>query len=138
MSFRYLLDTNILSETLKPEPNLQVLTAIKIHKLAITTSAITMQEIIFGYSCLPPSKKRQLIENYVQEIQQTIPILSYNYDAGMWHATERARLKKIGLIPPFIDGQIAAISAVNNLILVTRNVDDFKFFNGLKIENWFD
>lgn len=138
MSFRYLLDTNILSETLKPQPNSKVLNAIKIHRLAITTSTITMQEIIFGYSCLPASKKRQQIENYAQEIQQTIPILSYNYDAGMWHGTERARLKKIGLIPPFIDGQIAAIAAVNDLILVTRNVDDFKFFNGLKIENWFD
>jgi tRNA(fMet)-specific endonuclease VapC len=138
MSFRYLLGTNILSETLKPQANLQVLNAIKINRLSITTSAITMQEIIFGYSCLPLSKKRQQIENYALEIQQTIPILSYNYDAGMWHGSERVRLKKVGLIPPFIDGQIAAIAAINDLILVTRNVDDFKFFNGLTIENWFD
>lgn len=138
MSFRYLLDTNILSETLKPQANLQVLNAIKTHTLSIATTSITMQEIIFGYSCLPASKKRQQIETYAQEIQQTMPILSYNFDAGMWHGTERARLKKTGIIPPFIDGQIAAIAAVNNLILVTRNIDDFKFFDGLEIENWFD
>jgi len=138
MSFRYLLDTNILSETVKPEPNLQVLNALKTHALVITTSAITMQEIIFGYSCLPPSKKRQNIENYARQIKQTTPILAYNYEAGIWHATERARLRKVGIIPPFIDGQIAAIAAVNNLILVTRNLDDFKFFNDLEIENWFD
>jgi len=36
----------------------------------------------------------------------------------------------------FVDGQIAAISAVNGLILVTRNIDDFKQFLKLKIENW--
>ena len=89
MSFRYLLDTNILSETLKPQANLQVLNAIKTHTLSIATTSITMQEIIFGYSCLPPSKKRQQIETYAQEIQQTMPILSYNFDAGMWHGTTR-------------------------------------------------
>jgi tRNA(fMet)-specific endonuclease VapC len=48
MSFRYLLDTNILSETLKPQANLQVLNAIKTHTLSIATTSITMQEIIFG------------------------------------------------------------------------------------------
>ena len=38
--------------------------------------------------------------------------------------------------PSFIDGQIAAIASVNGLILVTRNIDDFKPFLRLKIENW--
>jgi len=36
----------------------------------------------------------------------------------------------------FVDGQIAAIANVNGLILVTRNIDDFKPFLRLKIENW--
>lgn len=138
MSFLYLLDTNILSETLKPQPNPQVLNAIKTHALEMTTTAITIQEIIFGYSCLPPSKRREQIEKYCQAIQHMMPILSYSLEAGVWHGTERARLKHIGIIPPFIDGQIAAIAAVNNLILVTRNTKDFKFFSNLKIENWFD
>jgi tRNA(fMet)-specific endonuclease VapC len=138
MSFLYLLDTNILSETLKPQPHLQVLSAIKTHALEITTTAITMQEIIFGYRCLPPSKCREQIEKYCQEIQQTTSILSYSESAGIWHGTERARLKQMGITPPFIDGQIAAIAVVNNLILVTRNTKDFKFFSDLKIENWFD
>ena len=67
MSFRYLLDTNILSETLKPQPNLQVLNSIKINRLAITTSAITMQEIIFGYSCLPVSKKDNKLKTMLRK-----------------------------------------------------------------------
>ncbi len=40
--------------------------------------------------------------------------------------------------PPFVDGQIAAIAYVNNLILVTRNIEDFKNFADLKLENWHD
>jgi len=35
---------------------------------------------------------------------------SYNEDAAKWHACERARLQSIGKTPPFVDGQIAAIT----------------------------
>jgi tRNA(fMet)-specific endonuclease VapC len=35
-----------------------------------------------------------------------------------------------------VDGQIAAIAKINDLVLVTRNVEDFKLFSGLKSENW--
>jgi tRNA(fMet)-specific endonuclease VapC len=39
--------------------------------------------------------------------------------------------------PSFVDGQIASIAFTNDLALVTNNVDDFKDFNGLIIDNWF-
>ena len=38
-------------------------------------------------------------------------------------------------MPPFADGQIAAIAAVNDLLLVTRNTADFAYF-GIEIEDW--
>jgi tRNA(fMet)-specific endonuclease VapC len=63
-------------------------------------------------------------------------ILPYDERAAEWHAKERARLTFLGQMPSFVDGQIAAIAKVNNLILVTRNTSDFKKFSGLKLENW--
>jgi tRNA(fMet)-specific endonuclease VapC len=39
--------------------------------------------------------------------------------------------------PAFQDGQIAAVAAANQLILVTNNVRDFVNFQGLTIVNWF-
>jgi tRNA(fMet)-specific endonuclease VapC len=39
-------------------------------------------------------------------------------------------------MPPFVDGQIAAIAKVNALVLVSRNVEDYRLFSGLKTENW--
>ena len=69
-------------------------------------------------------------------VKRTMPILPYDDRAAEWHAEERARLSLKGLTPSFVDGQIAAISVVNGLILVTRNIDDFKQFLRLKIENW--
>jgi len=56
--------------------------------------------------------------------------------AAKWHACERARLQSIGKTPPFVDGQIAAIAYVNNLILVTRNITDFDSFSDLQIQSW--
>jgi tRNA(fMet)-specific endonuclease VapC len=37
---------------------------------------------------------------------------------------------------PFVDGQIAAIALVNDLVLVTGNLRDFAAFASLKMENW--
>ena len=41
-----------------------------------------------------------------------------------------------GQTPLFVDGQIAAIAKQNDLVLVTRNLRDFKMFRGQKLENW--
>ena len=64
-------------------------------------------------------------------------ILPYCNEAAGWHAKERARLTAIGQTPSFIDGQIAAVAYVNNLIMVTKNIADFQPFSGLIIENWY-
>ena len=50
--------------------------------------------------------------------------------------SERARLAAIGKTPPFVDGQIAAIAAFNDLILVSANVSYFASFEGVRVENW--
>jgi tRNA(fMet)-specific endonuclease VapC len=42
-----------------------------------------------------------------------------------------------GRTPASVDGQIAAIAAVNGLTLVTQNVTDFAAFEGLDVEDWF-
>ena len=86
---------------------------------------------------LHASRKRKLIETFLDDvIRPNIVILPYDERAAQWHAIERARLVGLGLTPPFIDGQIAAVSIVNDLVLVTRNVQDYTVFNGLEIENW--
>ena len=49
---------------------------------------------------------------------------------------ERARQEGLGRLAPFVDGQIAAIAAVNGLDLVTSNTSNFAAMKGLKVENW--
>jgi tRNA(fMet)-specific endonuclease VapC len=71
-------------------------------------------------------------------LERLLSILPYGQDAARWHAFERARLIQIGNTPSYTDGQIAAVAATNDLILVTRNMKDFLNFDSLSIENWFE
>lgn len=135
---RFLIDTNTLSEPLRPKPNNQVLAKIQHHQSEIATAAQVLFEITSGCYKLPDSKKHRSIRRYIDEfILPNFPILPYDEKAAAWHGKQHARLVATGKTPPFIDGQIAAIAKVNGLILVTRNINDFKHFEGIELENWF-
>ncbi|WP_019501380.1 type II toxin-antitoxin system VapC family toxin [Pseudanabaena sp. PCC 6802] len=135
---RFLLDTNILSEPLRPHPNPNVMAMLAEHDTEIATATVVYHEMLFGRDLLPESKKRRALELYLQrEIEAKLPVLPYDLLAAQWHASERARLVKLGKTPSFADGQIAAISQANDLILVTNNKVDFESFLDLQLENWF-
>lgn len=137
MSLTYLLDTNIISEPLRPRPNETVLAHLQQHQAVIAISTIVWHEMLFGCYRLPPSAKRETIEDYLfNVISATLSILPYDFPAAQWHAAERARLTGLGKTPPFVDGQIAATAAVNDLILVTANEAHFSVFEGLQVINW--
>lgn len=138
VALRYLLDTNILSEPLKPAPNTRVLTHLKRLSGVFATAAPVWHELTFGVARLPASRRRAQIQEYLDNaILGVLPIIPYDERAAAWHGKERARLEASGKMPSFTDGQIAAIAAVNKLTLVTRNADDFRYFEGLRVENWF-
>lgn len=138
MTIKYLLDTNIFSEAQRPNPNANVMNKLQEHRQEISTATLVIHELLFGCLRLPVSKKRQRLEDYINNVIIAL-LTKFDYDlpSAQWHAQERARLVKIGKTPAFVDGQIASIAFVNNLVLVTNNVDDFQDFKGLVVENWF-
>ena len=138
MALRFLLDTNIVSELVRKTPDENVLAGIRDSKGESAISAITWHELLFGVFRLPDSRRRLSLEEYVWEtLQDDFPILNYDAKAAEWFAEERERLTRQGRTPSYVDGQIAAVAAANDLIMVTRNVADFANFKDLEIENWF-
>jgi len=138
VTLRFLLDSNIISEPMKPKPDVRVMENLSRYAGEMSTATIVWHELLFGLNRLPPSRKRQGLEQYLQEeVKVKLPFLPYNEAAAEWHAQERARLVKLGKTPSFADSQIAAIAKVNQLILVTNNVSDYANFNELQIENWY-
>ena len=137
MTLRYLLDTNVIWEATRPSPNPNIVRKLAEHQREIATATVVFHELLYGCLRLVESQKRQFLLEYINQIPLKMPILSYDPQAAQWHAEERARLSKVGKTPAFVDGQIASIAYSNNLVLVTNNVSDFHFFDGLRIENWF-
>lgn len=134
---RYLLDTNIVSEPLRPAPNPKILEQLRTHQEQLATASVVWHELLFGCHRLPASERRAAIEEYLHQVVATsIEILPYDERAAGWHAAERARLALAGRTPPFADGQIAAVARTNDLVLITLNVTDYDGFRDLRVEDW--
>jgi tRNA(fMet)-specific endonuclease VapC len=134
---RYLLDTNIISEPLRPKPNPKILERLREHQDQLATASVVWHELLFGCYRLPDSERRTAIEEYLQRVvASSIEILPYDGHAARWHASERARLAFAGRTPPFADGQIAAVARTNDLVLVTLDLTDYDGFRYLRVEDW--
>jgi tRNA(fMet)-specific endonuclease VapC len=128
---KYLLDTNLISELIKPQPDPGVEERCRRFEKDLTTATPVWHELQLSCYRMPFSRKRDLLELFLEEvIQQNFSILPYDAQAARWHALERSRLTLSGQTPSFVDGQIAAIAVTNGLTLVTRNTPDFQ------IESW--
>ena len=137
MNLKFLLDTNVVSEPLRPRPNEQVIRRMRRHETELAITSIVWHELLYGMERLPHSKRRDVIHDYLYGVVKlTIPILDYNEAAAEWHARERAGLAKVGQTAPFVDGQIAAVAHAYELTLVTFNDADFRRFSGLRIATW--
>lgn len=138
MGLSYLLDTNIISEPTRKIPNENVLAKLKQHNGQCAISATIWHELNYGVDKLPAGRRKSLLQHYLLTLENNnLPVLPYDRQAARWLAMERHRLESLGNTPPKEDSEIAAVAIVNKLVLVTRNADDFTFFDGVVIENWF-
>ena len=137
MSLKYLLDTNVISEPLRPSPSASTLRRLRRHEGKTAIASIVWHELVFGSVRLIESRRRAAMERYLEEVvAASFPILDYDCSAAEWHARERARLEAFGKAPCFVDGQIAAIASVNDLVLVPANQAHFRRFKGLRVQSW--
>ncbi len=137
MTIRYLLDTSIVSSPISNVPNADIVKQLEFNGHACAIAAPVWHELSYGCHRLPRGKRRAALETYLQDVVlASFPVLAYDEPAAHWHGLERARLESLGRPAPYVDGQIAAIALVNDLILVTVNVKDFARFKRVEVENW--
>lgn len=134
-----LLDTNVLSEPMRREPDAAVMAQLKEGGHRLHTASVVIHELRFGVQRLPKGRQRARLDSYLQGVLASgLSVLAYDTTAALWHSDQRASLEAHGVKPPFADGQIAAIAATQGLVLVTRNISDFEVFDGLQLLNWFE
>lgn len=133
----YLLDTCILAEFTKKQPEQKVLDWLDNQiEQTLFLSVITIGEISKGIAALPTSKKKKQLEKWLQNLifRYDKRIISLDIDEMLTWGEINGKLAKKGYVFPFMDSLIAATALTHNLTLVTRNDMDFKN-TGVKILN---
>jgi tRNA(fMet)-specific endonuclease VapC len=133
---RYLLDTNVVSQPMMKTPSIGVMRKLASIADECAIAAPVWHELLYGCKRMPTGKRRDALQDYLADVVSTFEILPYDDLAAKLHAIERVRIEQSGTTAPFVDGQIAAIAQINELILVTGNVRDFAPFKALTVENW--
>ena len=128
----YLLDTCVISEYVKKQPNQQVINWIDVQEeSSLFISIITIAEIKNGIVRIEKSQpsRYQKLEKWLQKIEQrfTNRILPLNENILDTWAKICGQSEAQGKKLPIMDSLIAATASENNLIIVTRNFSDFAF-----------
>ena len=140
MKKAYLLDTNIVSEFSKANPNPQVLEFYQARKNLCAISAITWQELTRGVSRLPEGKRKATLQSFIENFEANTEVISYDKFASQICGEMQANAEKEGHNLPFYDSQIAATAISNGMVLVTHNIADFEPMREksfLRVEDWF-
>ena len=124
------LDTNVLSELMRPEPAATVLRWID-SKAAeeLFTSAITMAEILHGIERLPDGRRKHSLHTHAMAMFEhdfADRILPFDAYAALHYSTLVTAREQSGKPVGLADAQIAAICRAQQAKLATRNVKDFE------------
>ncbi|WP_455289635.1 PIN domain-containing protein [Cupriavidus necator] len=133
----WLLDTNIVSETMRPRPEVSVMENLARYEGELAIPAPVWHELRYGWLRMPDGQRKDAVGRFVQDVVGTLPVLPYDAGAARIHAELRQSRERAGFTLPFVDGQIASVAIAHGLTLVTRNRKDFAELTGLRLANWF-
>ncbi len=133
-----ILDTNVVSEPLKPSPDANVLTWLSRQTPAtLFITAFTKAELLAGLEKMPAGRRRDALEHAINAQVQTLfdqRVLQFDSDCALPFAKLVAAANRVGNSICFPDAAIAAIAITWEFQVATRNVDDF-VDTGVKIIN---
>lgn len=124
-----ILDTNVISEILRQEPNETVVRWFESQpRNQLFTTAVTQAEILYGIALLPSGSRRQRLLEVAQLIFEEdleSRILPFGGDAATHYAEIGAARRSAGRPISQFDAMIASIARLQSAKLVTRNTSDF-------------
>jgi len=132
----YLIDTNVLSELIKRNPNRHFISRLRSTPAeALFSASICVMELRYGV--LKRGISSDLWTKIEQQILPRIGILPFGYKEAMQAGELIHHLYSIGQPIGIEDIMIAAIALCNGLTVVSANIKHFSRVPGLKTENWF-
>jgi hypothetical protein len=124
------IDTNVVSELMRPEPERSVLGWMDgLRRAEIGITAITVAEILYGIGAMPESKRRQRLFQVARSLFDEDfggRIYPFDHLAAVEYADIVLQRGGLGSPISMPDAQIAAICRASDHQLATRNVKDFQ------------
>jgi len=124
-----LLDTNLISEPWKPNPDPRVVAWIDAQAVeTLFLSAVTVAELRFGIAAMPSGKRRKVLDERLEGDLLTVfvgRVLPFDLDASRAYAELMSKAKIAGQAINMADGYIAAIAAARGLSVASRDVAPF-------------
>jgi hypothetical protein len=125
-----ILDTNVLSEVMRPAPSVRVLEWLaKESALTVFTTTIAMAEILCGIELLPKGRRRAALASAAEAMFEEDfagRILPFDNDAARAFPKIAAARRGSGRPITRFDAQIAAIARSRSAAIATRNTGDFE------------
>lgn len=121
------VDTNVLSEPLRPVPDSRVMAWLAVHAGDLALTSVTVGELLYGARRLDAGRRRDGLLAAIDELIRSAGerVLSYNAAAAREFADLRVSREARGLPVSVEDTMIAAICRAGGHELATRNVRDF-------------
>ena len=134
-----LLDTNVISEAMKPEPNLAVRNWLDDQAAeTLFLSSVTIAELTFGIGALPEGRRRDRLNMALDGVLILFAdrILPFDADAARRYGDLAVRARTVGRGFPTPDGYIAATASAHKFAVATRDASAFAAAGLTVINPW--
>lgn len=136
-----ILDTNVVSEAMKPEPNAAVKAWLNDQAAeTLYLSSITLAELLFGIQALPVGKRKNMLDCALTELLELFKdrVLPFDTDAARHYANLAVTARNGGRGFPTPDGYIAAIAAAQGFMVASRDTSPYEAAGVRVIDPWKD
>lgn len=133
------LDTNVVSEAMKPEPYPAVRAWLNDQAAeTLYLSSVTLAELLFGISALPVSKRKSMLTQALDGLIGLFRdrVLPFDTDAARHYAKLAVIAKTTGRGFPTPDGYIAAIASSRGFVVASRDTAPFEAAGMSVINPW--
>ena len=134
----FLLDTNVVSEMIKPAPDPRVTEFLRARHERLWLSVVVLYELEYGVRLFPSGRRRLRIATLVAGIVANYEgrILPVSREAAQRAARLRARSRGAGRPTQTGDALIAGTAEAESLVVATRNTEHFAHFDIESINPW--
>ena len=135
----FLLDTNVISEALRPRPEKRVVAWLREHDARSWLSVVTIGEIEAGIRGAPDPRRAEALSAWLDRVlipQFSHRILRVDLEVARAWGARVASARARGTPAGAVDALIAATAAQHGLSVATRNVRDFAHLDVDTVDPW--